>query len=71
LELAQLTTIPIAKGLPAGAVGRIAANLIEAPTLVREMIDHHEHYRRTSTEFAASCRARHTAAGVLRHLLAD
>ena len=52
-----------------GAVGRIVADPTEAPRLVREMIEHHEHYRRTSAEFATTCRARHHAAEVLRHLL--
>jgi hypothetical protein len=71
LQRLTATRIASATAVPGGAVGQIVADPGEAPSLVREMIEHHEHYRRTSAEFAAACRARHHAAKVLRHLLAE
>ena len=71
LSLARLTTTPVPKGKPAGAVGLIAADLREAPAMVREMIEGREHYRRTAREFAADCQARHNAPAVAASLLTD
>jgi hypothetical protein len=69
IALSRLTTTSIPKGRPAGAVGLIATDLSEAPALVREMIEGHEHYRRTAREFAEECRERHTASTVAASLL--
>ncbi len=69
--LSRLTATPIPKGEPSGAVGLIAADLSDAPVLVREMIECHEHYRRTAGKFAAACRTRHSAATVAASLLTD
>ncbi len=71
VALSGLTTVSIPKGQPAGAVGLIAADLAEAPAMVREMIEGHEHYRRTAGEFSASCRARHSSSTVAASLLTD
>ena len=71
IALSRVTTTPIPKGEPAGAVGLIAADLSEAPALVREMIEQQEHYRRTAEEFSAGCRARHSPPTVAASLLID
>jgi len=72
--LEHLSVQPIVPGgssPAAGAVGLIAAEPAREPALVRELIEHHSHYRRTATSFAVACRERHTAAEVLRRLLED
>jgi len=61
ISLSRLTWTSIPKGQPAGAVGLIAADLAEAPAMVREMIEGREHYRRTARAFAAECQTRHNA----------
>jgi len=70
VRIEGLMLTPVARDLPAGAVGCVAADLGETSALVREMIAHREHYRRTSRDFAERCRARHDASEVLRRLIA-
>jgi hypothetical protein len=69
LEHVVATPLPQSSDVPAGAIGCIAAEPAAAPALVREVIEHHEHYRRTCASFAPTFRARHDAADVLRLLL--
>lgn len=44
---------------PSGAVGLIAADAKQAATLVREMCDHYDHYRRTAEAFSHGWFAAH------------
>jgi hypothetical protein len=44
---------------PSGAVGLIAADSGEAPRLLREMIDHYDHYRRTAAKYSSDWFRRH------------
>jgi hypothetical protein len=71
IALSRLTSTSIPKGRPAGAVGLIAADLSAAPAMVREMIEGHEHFRKTAMAFSEECRARHAASAVAASLLAD
>jgi glycosyltransferase involved in cell wall biosynthesis len=53
---------------PAGAVGLIAADREQVPALLRDMIEHHAHYRATAQEHSREWRREHhprVAAGVL------
>jgi len=55
----------------AGAVGLVAAEPSLAHALVRELIEHHEHYRRTAAAFGSDLRERLNAAEVVRSVVAD
>lgn len=46
-------------GTPAAAVGLIAADLGQIPQLLSEIVEHHEHYRRTAADFAAAWTEEH------------
>jgi hypothetical protein len=61
----RLAATAVPKGLPSGAVGVIASEMSEAPSLVREILDHREHYRKTSDEFARACRTAHEGTEVV------
>ena len=46
-------------GYPTGRVGLIAGDRKQVSRLLREMIEHHEHYRRTAREFSLDWSQRH------------
>jgi hypothetical protein len=62
---------PSQRHCPAGAVGLIAADRDQVGDLVREMVDHYDHYRETATEFSAAWREAHHPQKTLADLLAQ
>ncbi len=53
---------------PLGAVGRIAAGVDQAPDLLRDIVDHYAHYRRTAEAFAPDWGVWHSPAKVVQIL---
>lgn len=59
---------PSGRRFPAGAVGLIYHSSAEIPALIKDMIDHYAHYRRTAAEFSGKWRAYHNSDRLLRDL---
>ncbi len=57
--------------LPLGAVGLVAASTDQFPALLREMVQHYAHYRRSAIEFSQGWRARHAPSETVRTLLGN
>ena len=56
---------------PSGAVGLAASEPGQVPHLLKEMIDHHAHYRETAAEFSHDWMQRHDADRTVKQLLAN
>jgi hypothetical protein len=70
LELAFLSTAALqTPSCPAGAVGLIAADMDQVPRLLRDMVDHYDHYRRTAAQFAPRFAAIHSPQHLIERLL--
>ncbi|MCH7728649.1 MAG: hypothetical protein IH991_19515 [Planctomycetes bacterium] len=54
---------------PAGAVGLIAADYSAVPSLIREMIAHFDHYKKTAEEFSRDWFRRHDPAETVAQLV--
>lgn len=61
----------IAGKQPRSAVGVIYQSTSEVPLLMRELIEHHDHYRATAREFAMKWQAYHNAGGLIEVLAAE
>jgi hypothetical protein len=61
----------VAEKQPRSAVGVIYQNTSELPVLMRELIEHHDHYRSTAREFAIEWQAYHNAARLVEILAAE
>jgi len=66
VEFLFLSAAPAA--CPLGAVGLIAAGVDQAPDLLRDLVDHYAHYRRTAEAFAPDWGERHSPAKVVQLL---
>ena len=53
---------------PRSAVGVIYQNTSELPVLMRELIEHHDHYRATARDFAVEWQAYHNAGRLIEDL---
>ena len=56
---------------PFGAVGLAYQEVAEIPALIREIVDHYAHYRKTATEFAAEWRQFHNADRLVEEIQSD
>ena len=56
---------------PFGAVGLAYQEVAEIPALIREIVDHYNHYRKTATEFAAEWRQFHNADRLVKEIQID
>jgi hypothetical protein len=56
---------------PLGAVGLIAADPCQVPALLRNLVDHYPHYRRTAAEFAERWIEWHNPDRVVAELLCE
>lgn len=56
---------------PLAAVGLATADTYEVPGLLKEILLHREHYRRTARRWSAAFRRRHSPGATVRQLLAD
>ena len=59
---------PAGQPIPIGAVGMIYHSVAEIPQLIKDLIDHYPHFRRTATEFSAQWRSYHNADRLVRDL---
>jgi hypothetical protein len=59
---------PAGQPLAIGAVGMIYHSVAEIPQLLKDLIDHYPHFRRTATEFSARWRSYHNADRLVRDL---
>lgn len=59
-----------AEALPLGAVGHAVADTPAAAAALRDILDHLDHYKRQSAQFAVSCAQRSSAAGIVAALIA-
>lgn len=70
LVFADLQTQMRTEALPLGAVGHAVADTRAAATAIRDILDHLEHYKRQSAQFAITCAQRSSAAGIVAALIA-
>lgn len=59
---------PEGEAFPIGAVGMTYNSVSEIPQLLRDLIDHYPHYRRTAVEFSAQWRSYHNADRLVHEL---
>lgn len=59
------------EGLPSGAVGLVAADLRQIPELLREMVQHYEHYSRSAAKFRTSWNHKHAPQRTIEALAAN
>jgi hypothetical protein len=74
LELADVEFLVLSAdqgACPLGAVGLVSAGLDQAPRLLRDMVDHYGHYRRTAEALAPAWGRWHSPEKVVRLLIAD
>jgi hypothetical protein len=72
LTLRKLDCCFLASGgaeLPRGAVGLLSSDRSQVPELLRNVVDHYDHYAKTARKFAATWAPIHTARQVLADLL--
>ena len=55
---------------PAGGIGLTLTGVADVPTLLQEMVDHHEHYRRAAQAFSRRWAAGHAAEQTIAQLAA-
>ncbi len=71
VQATWLDSARAAKGkCPLGKVGLIAADRQQIPSLLRDMVNHYDHYRRTAEEFSKDWFARHDPRQTVSQLIA-
>jgi hypothetical protein len=70
LVLADLQTQMRTEALPLGAVGHAVADTRAAAGALRDILDHLDHYKRQSAQFAVSCAQHSSAGGIVAALIA-
>ncbi|HEX5445130.1 MAG TPA: hypothetical protein VFW87_14925 [Pirellulales bacterium] len=68
LRVEFLEPPPELENSPTGSVGLVYRSPEEIPGLLREMVEHHAHYRSTARKFSERWAARHNAPRLLRRL---
>ena len=70
LVLADLQAQALTEALPLAAVGHAVADTRAAAAAVRDILDHLDHYKRQSAQFAVSCAQHSSAGGIVAALIA-